>query len=174
MNKSSRSFTIQMAARLRISWTNCSAAPSTDSAGDDTGWMWRDTRTQKVRLMVVNAGTSMPTPIATTSFVRLNDDLPFDQFIIEQLAADKLESSGDNRMLAALGFLTVGNRRYERIHEVIDERIDVISRGLLGLTVGCARCHDHKFDAIPNEGLLFVVRSAAQHNRALSVRFALA
>ena len=47
-----------------------------------------------------------------------------------------------------MGVLTVG-RRYNNIHEDIDDRIDVVSRGLLGLTVACARCHEHKYDPIP-------------------------
>jgi hypothetical protein len=78
----------------------------------------------------------------------LNDDLPFDRFVTEQLAADRLELGDDNRALAALGFLTVGRRFSNNRHDIIDDRIDVVTRGLMGLTVQCARCHDHKFDAI--------------------------
>ena len=51
--------------------------------------------------------------------------------------------------MAALGFLTVGRRYLNNPHDIIDDRIDVVARGLLGVTVGCARCHDHKFDPIP-------------------------
>ncbi len=79
----------------------------------------------------------------------LNDDLPFDRFVIEQLAADQLELGNDKRPLTALGFLTLGGRFMNNLHDVLDDRIDVVSRGLLGLTVTCARCHDHKFDPIP-------------------------
>jgi mono/diheme cytochrome c family protein len=78
-----------------------------------------------------------------------NEDLPYDRFIIEQIAADRLDLQGDNRALAALGFLTLGRRFMLNVHDIIDDRIDVVSRGLLGLTVTCARCHDHKFDPIP-------------------------
>jgi len=78
-----------------------------------------------------------------------NDDLPYDRFIVEQLAADRLLTGNDTRPLAAMGFLTVGRRFLEDIHDIADDRIDVVSRGLLGLTVSCARCHDHKFDPIP-------------------------
>ena len=60
-------------------------------------------------------------------------------------------SGDDNRPLAAMGFLTVGRRFLLDQNEIIDDRIDVVSRGLLGLTVTCARCHDHKFDPIPTE-----------------------
>ena len=78
-----------------------------------------------------------------------NEDKPFDQFIIEQIAADKLPLGDDKRPLAALGFLTVGNRFRNAVNEVIDDQIDVVTRGLMGVTVSCARCHDHKFDPIP-------------------------
>ncbi len=81
----------------------------------------------------------------------LNTDLPFDQFIVQQLAADQLLRGDDPRALAAMGFLTVGRRFLLDQNEIIDDRIDVVSRGLLGLTVTCARCHDHKFDPIPSE-----------------------
>lgn len=79
-----------------------------------------------------------------------NRDLPYDRFVIEQLAADRLELGEDKRPLAALGFLTVG-RHFDNQPDDMDERIDTVSRGLLGLTVGCARCHDHKYDPIPSE-----------------------
>lgn len=79
----------------------------------------------------------------------LNDDLPFDRFVIEQLAADQLDLGDDQRPLTAMGFLTLGGRFMNNLHDVLDDRIDVVSRGLLGLTATCARCHDHKFDPIP-------------------------
>ncbi len=78
-----------------------------------------------------------------------NQDLPYDRFIVEQLAADLLPLENDRRPLTAMGFLTLGSRFMNNQHDVIDDRIDVITRGLLGLTVSCARCHDHKFDPIP-------------------------
>ena len=84
-----------------------------------------------------------------------NEDLPYDQFVTQQLAADLLESDDaedqkdDQRSLAAMGFLTLGARFMNNTHDIIDDRIDVVTRGLMGLTVTCARCHDHKFDPIP-------------------------
>ena len=78
-----------------------------------------------------------------------NEDLPFDRFIVEQLAADQLDLQHDRRPLAAMGYLTTGARFTNNSHDVIDDRIDVVTRGLMGLTVTCARCHDHKFDPIP-------------------------
>ena len=81
----------------------------------------------------------------------LNADLPYDRFVLQQLAADQLPRGDDPRALAAMGFLTVGRRFLLDQNEIIDDRIDVVCRGLLGLTVTCARCHDHKFDPIPTE-----------------------
>jgi len=77
-----------------------------------------------------------------------NQNLPFDRFILEQIAADQLGLTEDDPSQAALGFLTVG-MQFRNDHDTIDDQIDVITRGLMGLTVTCARCHDHKFDAIP-------------------------
>ena len=78
-----------------------------------------------------------------------NEDLPFDRFIVEQIAADQLDLGDDKRPLAAMGFLTLGRRFLNNQPDIIDDRIDVVSRGLMGLTVTCARCHDHKYDPIP-------------------------
>ena len=78
-----------------------------------------------------------------------NADKPYSQFIREQLAADLIPLQ-DPRDQAALGFLTVGNRYLGNGQEIIDDRIDVVTRGLQAMTVGCARCHDHKFDPIPS------------------------
>ena len=81
----------------------------------------------------------------------LNADMPYDQFIIQQIAADQLPRGDNLKPLAAMGFLTVGRRFLLDQNEIIDDRIDVVTRGLLGLTVTCARCHDHKYDPIPTE-----------------------
>ena len=93
-----------------------------------------------------------------------NTDKPFDRFITEQLAADRLvnddvaaaraakrEPPTDQSSLAALGFLTLGNQHDGRRNDIIDDRIDVTTKAFLGLTVSCARCHDHKFDPIPTK-----------------------
>ena len=77
-----------------------------------------------------------------------NEDKPFDRFVTEQLAADLLAPK-DIEAQAALGFLTVGGHFMNNTHDLIDDRMDVVTRGLMGLTVTCARCHDHKFDPIP-------------------------
>ncbi|HWA98149.1 MAG TPA: DUF1549 domain-containing protein, partial [Pirellulales bacterium] len=80
-----------------------------------------------------------------------NSDLPYNQFVLEQLAADLLPDQSDQQKLAALGYLTVGRRFGNNINDIIDDRIDVVGRGLMGLTVGCARCHDHKYDPIATD-----------------------
>ncbi len=77
-----------------------------------------------------------------------NEDKPFDRFVTEQLAADLL-CPDDAPAQAALGFLTVGGHFMNNTHDIIDDRMDVVTRGLMGITVTCARCHDHKFDPIP-------------------------
>ncbi len=79
----------------------------------------------------------------------LNADVPYDQFLHEQLAADRIEPKVEPWKLAALGFLTLGRMFDNNPHDIYDDQIDTVTRGLLGLTVACARCHDHKYDAIP-------------------------
>lgn len=79
----------------------------------------------------------------------LNEDLAYDQFLHRQIAADFIPGLPREEW-AALGFLTVG-RGYQggQNHLVIADRIDVSTRSIMGLTVACARCHDHKTDPIP-------------------------
>ena len=78
-----------------------------------------------------------------------NEDKAYDQFLMEQIAVDQMPvAERDPSRLAALGFITVG-KRFQNPNDVIDERIDALSKATMGLTVACARCHDHKFDPIP-------------------------
>jgi hypothetical protein len=79
----------------------------------------------------------------------MNTDVPYDQFILQQLAADKIPGNAQEN-LAALGFLTVGER-FGNNNDVINDRIDVVTKGFLAMTVSCARCHDHMFDPIPTK-----------------------
>lgn len=81
-----------------------------------------------------------------------NSDLPYNQFVRLQLAADQIEGI-DEKDLVALGFLGLGPQYYDRGRlevkaEEWEDNVDVVSRGFLGLTVACARCHDHKYDPI--------------------------
>ncbi len=79
----------------------------------------------------------------------LNEDMPYDRFLLLQLAADQVEDRRQSD-LAAMGFLTLGRRFLGVKRDIIDDRIDVVCRGTMGLTVACARCHDHKYDPIPS------------------------
>jgi len=100
----------------------------------------------------VNSGQRYPWSYTYRDWVirALNDDLPYDQFVLYQLAADRVPNA-ERRHLAALGFLSLGRDFPNSYPETVDDRIDAVSRGMLGLTVACARCHDHKYDPIPTK-----------------------
>ncbi|HUG70460.1 MAG TPA: PSD1 and planctomycete cytochrome C domain-containing protein [Pirellulaceae bacterium] len=85
----------------------------------------------------------------------LNNDVPFDRFLTEQLAGDLLPYADDKeraRLLIATGFLALGPKNldeanaFQFLADVIDEQIDTVTRAVMGHSVACARCHDHKFD----------------------------
>ncbi|MDB4711986.1 DUF1553 domain-containing protein [Verrucomicrobiales bacterium] len=86
-----------------------------------------------------------------------NSDLPYNEFITEQLAGDLLESNFNerSRRVTATGFLAIGTKilaekdGVKKRADIIDEQIDTVSRSFMGISVSCARCHDHKFDPIP-------------------------
>jgi len=86
-----------------------------------------------------------------------NADKPFDQFIKEQVAGDLLSGKTTDDRHIATGFLAMGpkslnNKNAQEFRmDVVDEQLDVTTRAFMGLTVACARCHDHKFDPIPTE-----------------------
>ncbi len=101
----------------------------------------------------------------------LNQDLPYDKFVTEQLAADRMpevQQADDKHPLSALGFLTIGRRFLNSQPDIIDDRIDVTMRGLQGLTVTCARCHDHKFDPIPTQDYYSLYGVFASSNEVAS------
>lgn len=78
-----------------------------------------------------------------------NEDLPYDKFLLYQLAAEQLvDANGpEKKHLAALGFLSLSKNGSQ--DEILDDRLDTTFRGTMALTVSCAKCHDHKFDPIP-------------------------
>jgi hypothetical protein len=106
------------------------------NGGDDIGEAWR------YRDWVIDA---------------FNRDLPYDQFIVDQIAGDVLSAkdafSADK--LVATGLLTVGEwgtgdaDKEKMLTDIVDDQVNVVSKAFLGLTLACARCHDHKFDPIP-------------------------
>ncbi len=86
-----------------------------------------------------------------------NSDMPYDQFLLEQIAGDLLPTSDPptrERRLIATGFLSLGPKVLAEVDErkmemdIVDEQIDTVGRSILALTLGCARCHDHKFDPL--------------------------
>jgi hypothetical protein len=86
-----------------------------------------------------------------------NDDTPYDRFVTEQIAGDLMEAGGDaqrDRQLVATGFLAIGSKPAKAMNEnfdmdVVDDQIAVVGSGIMGISVACARCHDHKHDPIP-------------------------
>lgn len=105
----------------------------------------------------------------------LNADVPYDRFVKLQLAADLIEGEASPN-LAALGYIGLGPKYYDRgklfvMADEWEDRVDVVGRGLLGLTLACARCHDHKFDPIRTEdyyGLAGVFASTQMYNKPLA------
>jgi hypothetical protein len=100
-----------------------------------------------------------------------NSDMPYDRFVRLQLAADQFCEAGDPH-LAAMGFLTLGRRFLGVTPDIIDDRIDVITRTLLGVTGACARCHDHKFDPVSTKdyySLYAIFRSSRESLEPLDV-----
>ena len=90
----------------------------------------------------------------------INADKPFDQFLTEQIAGDLLESKNlaeRHEHVTATAFLNLGAKvlaepdKEKLTMDVVDEQIDVMGRAFMGLTLGCVRCHDHKFDPIPQD-----------------------
>lgn len=86
----------------------------------------------------------------------VNADVPYDRFLTEQLAGDLLPYGSPQeraRLLIATGFLAVGTKNLDAMNplqfqaDIVDEQIDTVTRAILGSSVACARCHDHKFDA---------------------------
>ena len=120
-----------------------------------------------------------------------NDDLPYDRFVREQIAGDllatpRLDEAGANLSVVGTGFWYLGEEVHSPVDTLqdeadrIDNRVDTFGKAFLGMALGCARCHDHKFDAISNEdyyaiaGMLMsssgrqVPFETLEHNRAVA------
>src|SRR2546427_8666665 len=132
--------------------TGCSHRHATVSAGAGTGWMWPPTGNDddhrypyawRYRDYVIEA---------------FNSDMPYDQFVREQIAGDLLPSPDgkpiNTRGIVATGLIALGPKalaqqdKVKMMYDIYDEQVDVVSKAFMGLTVSCARCHDHKFDPI--------------------------
>jgi hypothetical protein len=122
--------------------------------GERWGRYWLDVARYADTHGEVNKDSNTLNPFAWTyrDYVikAFNSDRPYDLFIKDQLAADLMPGSKSQPgTLAALGFLTGGDKFQGNKNDIINDQIDVVSKGFLGTTVTCARCHDHFFDPVP-------------------------
>lgn len=112
------------------------------------------------------SGDGTDTPIPEARYYRdyvirsINDDLPYNQFLIEQIAGDILaqqhpDDPRANDRIVATGYIALsrrfGNSAFAEMNLIIDDTIDTIGKSVMGLTLGCARCHHHKFDPVTSE-----------------------
>jgi len=112
------------------------------------------------------SGDGTDTPIPEARYYRdyvigaFNDDMPYDQFVREQIAGDILakqhpDAARYNEKIIATGYVALsrrfGNSKFASMDLIIDDTVDTIGRSLLGLTLGCTRCHHHKFDPITTQ-----------------------
>ena len=132
--------------------------------GERWGRYWLDVARYAEEQRPNNSGDYQPLPFAYKyrDWVvnALNRDLPYDRFVIQQIAGDLIKELGDERW-SAVGYLSLGpiyetdaggeESVLRHRYETINDKVDTLSRGFLGLTLACARCHDHKFDPIPTE-----------------------
>ena len=145
----------QQRRRLRAGRSSgCWPRPTTASAGAGTGSTRPATPTPTASRRTSRATSGS---IATGSINALNRDLPYDQFIIEQLAGDLLPGATQDQIVAT-GFLRnsmineEGGIDPEQFRmEAMFDRMDAIGKGILGLTIQCCQCHNHKFDPLTQE-----------------------
>lgn len=107
-----------------------------------------------------------------------NSDMPYNDFVKLQIAGDLIDirTSGPYDNLVALGYFGLGAQYYKNTDaakaaaDELDDRVDTLTRGFLGLTVSCARCHDHKFDPVPTQdyySIAGIFSSSKLHNAPL-------
>ena len=109
-----------------------------------------------------------------------NRDLPFNQFIREQIAGDLLPPPPGTDVnidgIVATGFLALGPKlvaeqdKVKMFYDIVDEQIEVTGKAFLGLTIACARCHDHKFDPISTKDYYSLASDLRQHKAAFKNR----
>ncbi|MBP85125.1 MAG: hypothetical protein CMJ64_00135 [Planctomycetaceae bacterium] len=150
--------------------------------GERWARMWLDiSRYAEDQAHIVGNNTSLcyPNAYAYRDWVinALNADVPYDNFVRQQLAADLIDPQNKAGHIA-LGFVGLGPKYYRRsdpevMAEEWEDRVDTVTRGLLGITVACARCHDHKYDPIETEdyyALAGVFASTEMFNRPLDAK----
>ena len=123
------------------------------SNGGGTGWTWCATPTRRGRIRIIRCRT--PGAIATGSLA-LNRDLPYDEFVRQQIAGDLLAVDGPAEEYAdrvvATGYLAIARRFGHDIekdmHLTFEDTIDTLGKSILGLSLGCCRCHDHKYEPL--------------------------
>jgi len=125
---------------------------------------WLDLARYSDGRLAAGVDTPMPNAWRYRDWVvdALNKDLPYDQFVRAQIAADLLPEAQRESLMPGLGFQSIGLDA--------NDQLDVTTKTFLGLTVGCAQCHDHKYDPIPTRdyySLLGVFRSSASHDHPL-------
>ncbi|MEO0415376.1 MAG: PSD1 and planctomycete cytochrome C domain-containing protein, partial [Verrucomicrobiota bacterium] len=148
----------------------------TPQYGEKWGRFWLDLARYSE---TAGGGRSYPVPSAWRyrNYVidAMNADMPYRQFLTEQIAGDLLESKDDNersRHLIATGFLALGAKpldfqdKEQLMFDHIDEQLDTIGKTTMGMTVGCARCHDHMFDPI-SERDYYRMASIMQNTKAM-------
>src|SRR6056297_2028927 len=152
---------------------------STAAYGEHWARVWMDVaRYAEDQAHIVGNNDSLTYPNAYLYrdwvIAALAADMPYDEFVRQQLAADLLNLDAPDSHVA-LGFLGLGPKYYRRgslevMAEEWEDRVDVVSRGLLGLTAACARCHDHKYDPVRTEdyyALAGVFASTEMYNKPL-------
>ncbi|MBM3793061.1 MAG: DUF1553 domain-containing protein [Acidobacteria bacterium] len=134
--------------------------------GERWGRHWLDLARYSDGQLAAGTDTPFPNAFRYRDWVveAFNKDMPYDRFVTAQIAADLLPAGEREPLLGGLGFQALGSRG--------DDQVDVTTKVFLGLTVGCAQCHDHKYDPIPTRdyySLLGVFRSSqiSQHPLAL-------
>ena len=125
---------------------------------------WLDLARYSDGLLAAGVDTPMPNAYRYRDWVveAFNKDLPYDRFVKAQIAADLMPEDQRKELMAGLGFQALGGNA--------NDQVDVTTKAFLGLTVGCAQCHDHKYDPIPTRdyySLLGVFKSSAKHEYPL-------
>ena len=125
------------------------------SGGAGTGWTWRAIPTRRATRATIRFRKRIYTAIWVIA--AFNKDKPYDEFIREQIAGDLMRGADEPenwQRTIATGYLALARRfnvnPKENMHMTYDDTVDNVGKSILGLTIACARCHDHKFDPIPN------------------------